>query len=128
MTNGSIINIAIGLLLSSSTMAFSPTIPSPTTHSLTTTTTPTTLFSIVFEPPPDDNCEVDGSDCEESIFDRKRREKGEADDAIKARYRNEYGVELSDVDMQESIDQYQNAEVGGNLIAGMSLSALCEDD
>ena len=88
----------------------------------------TALRSVVFEPPPEDNCELDGTNCEESIFDRKRREKAEADDAIKERYMNERGIELSDIDLMESMDQYQNAPTGGNLIAGVSLSALCEDD
>mmetsp|Transcript_10149 Transcript_10149/g.17792 ORF Transcript_10149/g.17792 Transcript_10149/m.17792 type:complete len:135 (+) Transcript_10149:39-443(+) len=116
--------------LSTLTTAFSPTTTAHHNHALVTPTKPTstTLHSIIFEPPPEENCEIDGSDCEESIFDRKRREKGEADNAIKERYRTEHGVELTDVDMMESIDQYANAETGGNLIAGVSLSALMEDD
>lgn len=87
----------------------------------------TSLNSIIFEPPPDDNCEVDGSDCEESVFDRKRREKMDADSALTERA-VQHGYSLSDVDFQESIDQYQNAPTGGNLIPGISLSALCGDD
>ena len=39
-----------------------------------------------------------------------------------------HGITLSDVDLQDSVDQYQNAPTGGGLIPGLSLSALCEDD
>ncbi|KAL9178395.1 hypothetical protein ACHAXT_000042 [Thalassiosira profunda] len=88
----------------------------------------TALRSMIFEPPVDENCELDGSNCEESIFDRKRRERAEADDAIRERYRTERGIELSEVDLMESIDQYQNAPTGGNLIPGVTLTALCGDD
>ncbi|KAL7524722.1 hypothetical protein ACHAWF_001058 [Thalassiosira exigua] len=87
----------------------------------------TTLDSIVFEPPVEENCELDGSNCEESVFDRKRRERSEADDLIKSRYHMR-GIELSDADLYETVDQHQNAPTGGNLIAGIHLTALCEDD
>mmetsp|Transcript_9711 Transcript_9711/g.14693 ORF Transcript_9711/g.14693 Transcript_9711/m.14693 type:complete len:124 (-) Transcript_9711:200-571(-) len=112
--------IIVSLLLSSSTTtAFSP--------SATAARRATSLHSIVFEPPAEENCEVDSSNCEESIFDRKRREKGEAEDAIKDRYRMQ-GIELTSVDLMDSMDQYQNAPTGGGIIPGMNLSALCEDD
>lgn len=101
---------------------------SPAASISSASATPTALHSMIFEPPPADNCELDGSDCEESVFDRKRRERNQADDAIVERYRNEHGVELRAVDLMESIDQYQNAPTGGNIMAGISLSALCEDD
>ena len=40
--------------------------------------TTTALRSIIIEPPADDDCQIDAANCEESIFDRKRREKAEA--------------------------------------------------
>ena len=128
--------LIVGLFARTST-AFSPIsahrnhgyLPLPTMDAtINNSRSKTALRSVVFEPPPEDNCELDGTNCEESIFDRKRREKAEADDAIKERYMNERGIELSDIDLMESMDQYQNAPTGGNLIAGVSLSALCEDD
>lgn len=87
---------------------------------------PTSLYSIIFEPPADDNCEIDG-DCEESVFERKRREKADANAATIGRYQQQ-GIALTEMDLMESIDQYQNAPTGGNLIPGIHLSALCEDD
>ena len=89
--------------------------------------TGTALRSIIIEPPPGDDCNVDGSDCEESIFDRKRREKAEAENATRERYQKR-GIELTDVDLMESPDQYRNAQLGGGRISGVNLSALCEDD
>eukprot|EP00568_Trieres_chinensis_P003136 CAMPEP_0183295214 /NCGR_PEP_ID=MMETSP0160_2-20130417/3253_1 /TAXON_ID=2839 ORGANISM="Odontella Sinensis, Strain Grunow 1884" /NCGR_SAMPLE_ID=MMETSP0160_2 /ASSEMBLY_ACC=CAM_ASM_000250 /LENGTH=107 /DNA_ID=CAMNT_0025456657 /DNA_START=123 /DNA_END=446 /DNA_ORIENTATION=- len=84
--------------------------------------TPVTfLRSITYEPPADEY------ESEESIFDRKRKERQEHDDEMRARYRAQ-GIELTEADLTESVDQYQNAATGGNLIAGISLSALCEDD
>ena len=83
-------------------------------------------MSIIFEPPVEDNCELDGSDCEESVFEQKRRERLEANNALVDRARMQ-GIELNEVDFQESVDQYQNNPVGGGLIPGLSLSALCED-
>ncbi len=47
---------------------------------------------------------MDDTDCEESFFDRKRREKAEADNATRERYRNERGIELTDVDLMDSPD------------------------
>lgn len=88
----------------------------------------TALRSIIIEPPADDDCQIDAANCEESIFDRKRREKAEAENALKQRYRNEHGVELSDVDFMDSPDQYRNSQLGGSLVLGVNLSALCEDD
>ena len=105
-------------------IAFSPI---AATHPITVATTTTSLRSIMYEPPAEENCELDSSDCEESIFDRKKREKAEANDAIKERY-HARGIELNDVDLQESVDQYQNAETGGNLIPGVFLTSMCEDD
>lgn len=84
------------------------------------------LNAIMFEPPVDDNCEIDG-DCEESVFARKRREKAEARSATMEKYQQQ-GISLSEIDLMETVDQYQNAMVGGNLIPGVSLTALCEDD
>ena len=119
--------------LVTSTSAFSP-ISAHRNHGHTTTSpsgssgsSPTSLYSITFEPPPEDNCEVDGTNCEESVFERKRRERTEADNAIKDRYAQQ-GIQLSDVDLYESVDQYQNAPTGGNLIPGVMLTSLCEDD
>lgn len=105
-----------------STKAFLPT---PTKASIMSATS---LRSITFEPLPDDNCELDGSDCEESVFERKRKEKMNANQSTKERYAA-MGVQLSDADLIDSnIDQYANAPLGGSLMAGISLSALCEDD
>ena len=47
---------------------------------------------------------------------------------MKQRYRNEYGVELNDIDLIDSPDQYRNSQLGGNLVSGVNLSALSEDD
>jgi len=105
----------------SSTTAFVTT--APTISSISTTT----LHALTFEPPEEENCELDGSDCEESIFAQKRRERMEAAQATKDRYRA-MGVTLSDADFATSIDQYQNNPTGGGLISGISLTALMEDD
>jgi hypothetical protein len=113
-------------LLITSIVAVSSTTAFVTTTAPTTIST-TSLHAIIFGPPSEENCEVDGSDCEESIFARKRREKVEAHQATKDRYRA-MGVTLSDVDFAESVDQYQNNPTGGGLISGISLTALCEDD
>ncbi|KAL7441004.1 hypothetical protein ACHAXM_007701 [Skeletonema potamos] len=118
MTSKLTLLIASIVALSSTTAFVTTTAPSIST---------TSLHAIMFEPPQEDNCEVDGSDCEDSIFARKRREKMEAHQATKDRYRA-MGVTLSDVDFVDSVDQYQNNPTGGGLIAGISLSALCEDD
>mmetsp|Transcript_5431 Transcript_5431/g.9886 ORF Transcript_5431/g.9886 Transcript_5431/m.9886 type:complete len:127 (+) Transcript_5431:121-501(+) len=115
---------AIVGLLSTMSSAFAPT---QTSHRSSIAITGP-LHSITFEPPPEDNCELDGTNCEESIFDRKKRERTEADNAIVDRYRMERGIEISEADLYESVDQYSNAPTGGNLIPGISLTALCEDD
>eukprot|EP00571_Detonula_confervacea_P015176 CAMPEP_0172297248 /NCGR_PEP_ID=MMETSP1058-20130122/344_1 /TAXON_ID=83371 /ORGANISM="Detonula confervacea, Strain CCMP 353" /LENGTH=132 /DNA_ID=CAMNT_0013006377 /DNA_START=69 /DNA_END=467 /DNA_ORIENTATION=+ len=116
----------VGLLASSSsTEAFSPIIAAAHT---TRCSSNTALSSITFEPPPEENCELDSSDCEESIFDRKKRERGEADQSIKDRYRTEHGIELNDADLVETVDQYQNVQLGGGLIPGMTLTSMCGDD
>jgi hypothetical protein len=83
------------------------------------------LHAIIIEPP---STHGDDTDSEESFFDRKRREKAEADNAMKERYRNERGIELTDVDLMDSPDQYRNSQLGGGLVSGVNLSALCEDD
>ena len=108
----------IGLSVNN-TIAFSPSVRPDIT---------TALRSRIIEPPADDDCQIDSANCEESIFDRKRREKAEAENALKQRYRNEYGVELNDIDLIDSPDQYRNSQLGGNLVSGVNLSALCEDD
>jgi len=117
-------------LLIPTSIAFSPIIDH-ISHQTTTTfinsKTSTSLNSIIFEPPVEDNCELDGSDCEESVFEQKRRERLEANNALVDRARMQ-GIELNEVDFQESVDQYQTNPVGGGLIPGLSLSALCEDD
>lgn len=109
--------------LFAATTAFAPTAPT-TISSISTTTS---LRSIIFEPPPEDNCELDGSDCEDSVFARKRQERNENQQATKDRYRA-MGVALSEADFVQSVDQYQNNPTGGGLIAGIQLTALCEDD
>mmetsp|Transcript_20442 Transcript_20442/g.33651 ORF Transcript_20442/g.33651 Transcript_20442/m.33651 type:complete len:119 (+) Transcript_20442:66-422(+) len=118
MTKLTLIIASIAAL--SSTTAFVTTAP-PAISSISS------LKALTFEPPPEDNCELDGSGCEDSVFAQKRREKMEARDATKDRYRA-MGVALSDADFATSVDQYQNNPTGGGLIPGISLSALCEDD
>ena len=118
------VGIILGLL-SPSSLAFSPNII--THQTLFAKNSPTSLNSIVFEPPPEDNCELDGSNCEESVFEQKRREKAEAREALHERARLQ-GIQLSEVDFQSSVDQYQNAPTGGSLIPGMTLTSMCEDD
>jgi hypothetical protein len=88
----------------------------------------TALRSIIIEPPADDDCQIDAATCEESIFERKRREKAETKNVLQQKYRNEHGVELNDVDFMDSPDQYRNSQLGGSLVSGVNLSALCEDD
>eukprot|EP01083_Nonionella_stella_P208202 755749_1 len=130
----SLLCIAVGILglLIPSSIAFSPVI-NHISHQATTSTTfinksTTSLnMSIIFEPPVEDNCELDSSNCEESVFQEKRRERLEANNALVDRARMQ-GIELNEIDFQESVDQYQNNPVGGGLIPGLSLSALCEDD
>ena len=117
------VGIILGLL-SPSSLAFSPNI---NIHKTFAKNSPTSLNSIVFEPPPEDNCELDGSNCEESVFEQKRREKAEAREALNERARLQ-GIQLSEVDFQSSVDQYQNAPTGGSLIPGMTLTSMCEDD
>lgn len=94
--------------LFAATTAFAPTAPT-TISSISTTTS---LRSIIFEPPPEDNCELDGSDCEDSVFARKRQERNENQQATKDRYRA-MGVALSEADFVQSVDQYQNNPTGG---------------
>jgi hypothetical protein len=120
------LSVAVGMAAYS--IAFSP-FHSASSHVvglLPSGGTGTALRSIIIEPPPGDDCQVDG-DCEESIFERKRREKAEAENATRERYQKR-GIELTDVDLMESPDQYRNAQLGGGLISGVNLSALCEDD
>lgn len=105
---------------------------------VTSSTTPVTqLYYNIITPPDDDNCEVDNSNCEESVFDRKKREKLEKDQARRALYAKE-GLnldeiekkktsQLSEIDQMATPDQFDNA-AGGGIIPGMNLSALMEDD
>eukprot|EP00588_Corethron_pennatum_P018219 CAMPEP_0194303836 /NCGR_PEP_ID=MMETSP0171-20130528/1647_1 /TAXON_ID=218684 /ORGANISM="Corethron pennatum, Strain L29A3" /LENGTH=99 /DNA_ID=CAMNT_0039054879 /DNA_START=179 /DNA_END=478 /DNA_ORIENTATION=- len=92
-----------------------------------TTSTPTTqLFYNVITPPDDEDCEIDGSDCEESVFDRKKREKKQEDVDRRKLYAKE-GLDLTEIDQMVSPDQFTNA-AGGGIIPGMQMSALMEDD
>ena len=105
---------------------------------VTSSTTPVTqLYYNIITPPDDDNCEVDNSNCEESVFDRKKREKLEKDQERRALYAKE-GLDLdeiekkktsqlSEIDQMATPDQFDNA-AGGGIIPGMNLSALMEDD
>ena len=123
MNTVAILLLGIACLLSlSTTTAFSPA-PHQTTHRRTTH-----LNSIIIEPSPEDSCEVDSTNCEESIWDRHAAEQAEYNQAVKDKYRTEQGIELTDVDLMETVDQYQNSPTGGNLIGGVALTALCEDD
>ena len=128
-----LLRLAVAVGMAANSIAFSPS-PGASSSSHVVgllpsggTGTGTALRSIIIEPPPEEDCGVDGSDCEESIFDRKRREKAEAENATRERYQKR-GIELTDVDLMESPDQYRNAQLGGGLISGVNLSALCEDD
>jgi hypothetical protein len=116
-------------IVTTSVACFSPTSSNPSVvfqQRIHNVKTSTSRYAITFEPPADDNCEIDG-DCEESIWARKKKEKAEANAATMEKYQQR-GIQLTEVDLMESVDQYQNSPVGGNLIAGVSLSALCEDD
>ena len=104
---------------------------------VTSSTPPTQLYYNIITPPDDDNCEVDNSNCEESVFDRKKREKLEKDQERRALYAKE-GLDLdeiekkktsqlSEIDQMATPDQFDNA-AGGGIIPGMNLSALMEDD
>ena len=104
---------------------------------VTSSTPPTQLYYNIITPPDDDNCEVDNSNCEESVFDRKKREKLEKDQERRALYAKE-GLDLdeiekkktsqlSEIDQMATHDQFDNA-AGGGIIPGMNLSALMEDD
>ena len=113
--------LLIASIIAVSTTAFVPTSP------VISTISSTSLRSIIFEPPPEDNCELDGTDCEDSVFAQKRQERQDQMQATKDRYRLQ-GVALSDADFVDSVDQYQNNPTGGGLIAGIQLTSLCEDD
>uniref|UniRef100_A0A7S0G866 Uncharacterized protein n=1 Tax=Proboscia inermis TaxID=420281 RepID=A0A7S0G866_9STRA len=131
--------IAVAVLLSSSlgqhVSAFSPnTINLHRTMVRTTTTkktsTPATqLFFNIIAPPDDENCELESSNCEESVFDRKKREKKEKDAGRQELYAEDVkaGLDLSSIDQIGSADQFDNA-AGGGIIPGMQLTALMEDD
>lgn len=62
------------------------------------------LHYTVIQPPDDDNCEIDNSSCEDSVFAQKRKEKAEE----KERLRQEMlkrGMKLTDIDRMETVDQ-----------------------
>ena len=114
-------------LLIASIIAVSTTAFVPASPVISTISSSTSLRSIIFEPPPEDNCELDGTECEDSVFAQKRQERQDQMQATKDRYRLQ-GVALSDADFVDSVDQYQNNPTGGGLIAGIQLTSLCEDD
>lgn len=80
----------------------------------------------IISPPDDDNCELDNSNCEESYFARKRQERNEKEAQLREAYVAN-GLDLSVIDMAESVDQYRNA-AGGGIIPGLQLLALMLDD
>lgn len=86
----------------------------------------TALHFNVIMPPDDDNCEIDNSNCEESVFARKRAEKKEENEKLRESYIRG-GMTVRDIDLVETVDQFSNA-AGGGIIPGMQLTALCEDD
>ena len=106
-----------------------------TTRTISTRTARTTsqLYYNIITPPDDDNCDVDGSDCEESVFDRKKREQREKDQGRRELYAkkgldlDEMTKTLSAIDQMATPDQFDNA-AGGGIIPGMQMSALMEDD
>ena len=77
-------------------------------------------------PPDDEDCAIDSSNCEESVFESKRREKKESDVELRELYAKE-GLSLSAIDQATSHDQFDNA-AGRGIIPGMQMSALMEDD
>eukprot|EP00592_Proboscia_alata_P011237 CAMPEP_0194367480 /NCGR_PEP_ID=MMETSP0174-20130528/15572_1 /TAXON_ID=216777 /ORGANISM="Proboscia alata, Strain PI-D3" /LENGTH=103 /DNA_ID=CAMNT_0039143261 /DNA_START=187 /DNA_END=498 /DNA_ORIENTATION=- len=100
-----------------------------TTTTKTTSTPATQLFFNIIAPPDDENCELESSNCEESVFDRKKREKKEKDAGRQELYAEDVkaGLDLSSIDQIGSADQFDNA-AGGGIIPGMQLTALMEDD
>mmetsp|Transcript_37312 Transcript_37312/g.75984 ORF Transcript_37312/g.75984 Transcript_37312/m.75984 type:complete len:157 (-) Transcript_37312:231-701(-) len=105
----------------SSVVAFSPNLSVSSTHK-TLLTSPTALGYTVVGPPPDE----DDPEAEESFFARKRREKAEEEANLREKY-VESGLNLSEIDMMETPDMYDNP-TGGGIIPGVHLSALMEDD
>ena len=118
MQNQSLTYITLLAFTIATTLAFAPQPSIPTTSTVLN-------FNIVM-PPDEDNWELDNSNCEESVFARKRREKQEENEKLHESYKRG-GMTLRDIDVVETVDQYDNA-AGGNLIPGINLSALCEDD
>ena len=118
MQNQSLTYITLLAFTIATALAFAPQPSIPTTSTVLN-------FNIVM-PPDEDNCELDNSNCEESVFARKRREKQEENEKLHESYKRG-GMTLRDIDVAETVDQYDNA-AGGNLIPGINLSALCEDD
>ena len=78
--------------------AFSPTITNQRTC------VSSSLGVTIIKPPDDDNCELEGSDCEESVFARKKREKKESEQNLRDVF-VQNGLNLRDIDRQESVDQ-----------------------
>ena len=102
-------------------VAFSPN-PIPST-----TSRPSTRLRFdIIAPPDEDNCELDGSDCEESVFARKKRERQEGETKLREKY-TEAGLKLSDIDRMETPDMYNAGGMNG-IIPGVQLSTLREDD
>lgn len=88
------------LSLIGSTMTFSPSATMKHQHTLSKSA----LQYTIVEPPDDDNCEIDNSNCEESVFAQKRKEKAEE----KERLRNQMlksGLKLTEIDRMETVDQ-----------------------
>mmetsp|Transcript_11867 Transcript_11867/g.13195 ORF Transcript_11867/g.13195 Transcript_11867/m.13195 type:complete len:127 (+) Transcript_11867:195-575(+) len=106
--------------------AFSSNPHQPMMTTKTTSTRTTQLFYNIIAPPDDENCEIDSSNCEESVFDIKRRERKQ-EDAERRELYAKAGIDLTSIDRMTSHDQFDNA-AGGGIIPGMQMSALMEDD
>lgn len=121
--------VLLSLSLRQQVSAFSPNTSNLHRTMMTTKTTSTRttqLFYTIMTPPDDEDCAIDSSNCEESVFESKRREKKESDVELRELYAKE-GLSLSAIDQATSHDQFDNA-AGRGIIPGMQMSALMEDD
>jgi hypothetical protein len=59
---------------------------------------------LILQPPDDDNCEIDNSNCEESVFAQKRQEKAEERERLRQEMLKK-GMKLTDIDRVETVDQ-----------------------
>ena len=108
------------------THTLSLSLSTATTNATPTSPPSTRLRFDIIAPPDEDNCELDGSDCEESVFARKKRERQAGETKLREKY-TEAGLKLSDIDRMETPDMYNAGGMNG-IIPGVQLSTLMEDD